>query len=233
MKRSIIVLAAILLASLSFVSAAKAIESVKAIESARVINKIPQYLQIPQPLSRYNGPSREVLFGHAQVIEKNDEANKKDIDGDGIADVKDNCPDAYNKTQTDSDGDGVGDACDNCPFIQNPLQEDSNNDGFGDVCQLDEDGDGIPNDEDNCSLKWNPDQADSDGNGIGDACDPSFNSRDDSDNLPVVSPKIFGPADGQCSLVMGGTSGAGAFGTVSMLLIAAFCIVAKRRTILK
>lgn len=73
-----------------------------------------------------------------------------DIDGDGIPDSEDNCPDTYNPDQTDSDGDGVGDACD---------------DGE------DTDGDGIPDSEDNCPTTWNPGQEDSDGDGIGDACE--------------------------------------------------------------
>ena len=35
-----------------------------------------------------------------------------DQDGDGVPDASDNCPAAYNPTQTDTDGDGEGDACD-------------------------------------------------------------------------------------------------------------------------
>jgi len=38
-----------------------------------------------------------------------------DIDGDGIPNHEDNCPQVRNATQTDSDGDGVGDACDDDP----------------------------------------------------------------------------------------------------------------------
>jgi len=39
---------------------------------------------------------------------------KKDTDGDGVGDDKDNCPAESNKDQGDADKDGVGDVCDNC-----------------------------------------------------------------------------------------------------------------------
>ncbi len=35
-----------------------------------------------------------------------------DLDGDGVVDPLDNCPDVYNPDQVDSDGNGAGDACD-------------------------------------------------------------------------------------------------------------------------
>src|SRR6185369_3251444 len=38
-----------------------------------------------------------------------------DIDGDGVPDAVDNCPNVANPSQVDSDGDGVGDACDSFP----------------------------------------------------------------------------------------------------------------------
>ena len=41
----------------------------------------------------------------------------QDSDGDGVADLDDNCPDVYNPDQEDSDGDGIGDACDPGPPI--------------------------------------------------------------------------------------------------------------------
>lgn len=34
-----------------------------------------------------------------------------DIDGDGVIDSEDNCPNTYNPNQEDTDGDGIGDAC--------------------------------------------------------------------------------------------------------------------------
>lgn len=42
----------------------------------------------------------------------------------------------------DQDGDGVPDASDNCPAAYNPSQTDADGDGEGDVCDSDDDGDG-------------------------------------------------------------------------------------------
>jgi len=36
---------------------------------------------------------------------------------------------------TDTDGDGIADLCDNCPSQSNPYQEDANFDGVGDLCE--------------------------------------------------------------------------------------------------
>jgi N-acetylneuraminic acid mutarotase len=77
-----------------------------------------------------------------------------DSDGDGIADVSDNCPTVANADQADADGDGVGDACDNCVSIANARvtpdvpsylaanpwmtltggQRDDDHDGYGNKC---------------------------------------------------------------------------------------------------
>ncbi|HVR72794.1 MAG TPA: thrombospondin type 3 repeat-containing protein, partial [Planctomycetota bacterium] len=43
-----------------------------------------------------------------------------DLDGDGIEDDVDNCPELANFDQADNDGDGVGTVCDNCPTVANP-----------------------------------------------------------------------------------------------------------------
>jgi DMSO/TMAO reductase YedYZ molybdopterin-dependent catalytic subunit len=47
-----------------------------------------------------------------------------DQDGDGVPDLRDNCPNAFNPSQRDSDGDGRGDGCDeDCPDLDghNPV----------------------------------------------------------------------------------------------------------------
>lgn len=73
-----------------------------------------------------------------------------DADGDGVADVVDNCPaianpdqlntdgaaDGGNACDDDDDNDGWLDVDDNCPLIANPNQEDADNDGLGDVCDV-------------------------------------------------------------------------------------------------
>jgi len=38
-----------------------------------------------------------------------------DLDGDGVPNALDNCPNTYNPDQTDTDGDGIGDACEVLP----------------------------------------------------------------------------------------------------------------------
>ncbi|MHB8883049.1 MAG: LamG-like jellyroll fold domain-containing protein [Thermodesulfovibrionales bacterium] len=59
-----------------------------------------------------------------------------DMDGDGVADDRDNCPTVSNSGQLDGDGDGIGDACDNCPLAYNKDQADLDLDAIGDVCDL-------------------------------------------------------------------------------------------------
>jgi MYXO-CTERM domain-containing protein len=39
-----------------------------------------------------------------------------DVDGDGVENLIDNCPELYNPTQADADNDGLGDGCDLCPL---------------------------------------------------------------------------------------------------------------------
>jgi hypothetical protein len=58
-----------------------------------------------------------------------------DVDGDGVPNEFDNCPDVCNPNQADSDQDGIGNVCDNCPYVYNPDQPDFDNDGIGDECE--------------------------------------------------------------------------------------------------
>ncbi|WP_452602242.1 thrombospondin type 3 repeat-containing protein [Pontimicrobium sp. MEBiC06410] len=94
-----------------------------------------------------------------------------DIDGDGVDNDDDNCPNTPNTNQLDSDGDNIGDVCDNCPNYASTNQYDSDNDGIGDVCDDDDDNDGILDVNDNCPNIANLDQSNVDGDSVGDVCD--------------------------------------------------------------
>ena len=119
--------------------------------------------------------------------------NSDDLDGDGIKNDVDNCPNTANPDQADMDGDNIGDVCDdsdgdgifdstdNCPTVANADQADLDKDNIGDVCDDDKDGDGVKNDVDNCPEVANPDQKDSDGDNKGDVCD-----NDDSDGDGII-----------------------------------------------
>ncbi len=128
-------------------------------------------------------------------------SSASDIDGDGVVDSLDNCPNIANSNQRDYDSNGEGDVCedsdgdgvldnkDTCPMIPNADQADSDFDGIGDVCE-DSDSDGVIDSLDNCLNVANLDQADLDGDGIGDVCD---NDKDGDtilnnvDNCPTVA----------------------------------------------
>jgi len=57
-----------------------------------------------------------------------------DLDGDGVQNLADDCPETPDPVQADADGDGIGDACDNCPATASPNQNDADHDGLGDPC---------------------------------------------------------------------------------------------------
>ncbi|WP_152621956.1 lamin tail domain-containing protein [Archangium violaceum] len=108
-----------------------------------------------------------------------------DIDGDGVPDTLDNCPNFFNPVrpldngmQADLDGDRVGDACDVCPL-----------DAYTTYCAShypsDADSDGVLTINDNCPYTYNPGQEDSDGDGLGNACDMCPVSNPDGAPCPV------------------------------------------------
>lgn len=58
-----------------------------------------------------------------------------DVDGDGVPNVDDVCPNAADPEQYDEDGDRTGDACDRCPQVAGPAADlDRDSDGVGDGC---------------------------------------------------------------------------------------------------
>lgn len=100
-----------------------------------------------------------------------------DFDGDGVANVDDNCPTVPNPDQADADADQLGDACDPCP-LGPESGIDADGDGIDDACDAcprgpnhDEDGDGIFDACDDCPAVGDADQANADGDDLGDACD--------------------------------------------------------------
>lgn len=64
------------------------------------------------------------------------DACSNDMDGDGILDADDICPENADPGQEDTDEDGAGDACDNCIDIPNDDQVDTDGDGEGDACEI-------------------------------------------------------------------------------------------------
>lgn len=114
-------------------------------------------------------PTRPVAVNSSTVYTGATSAN--DLDGDGIPNDSDNCPQVFNPVrpldngeQGNLDGDSQGDACDVCPLNANTTTCTAPNPN-------DADGDGVANDADNCPAVGNPSQADNDSDGKGDDCD--------------------------------------------------------------
>ena len=115
-----------------------------------------------------------------------------DSDGDGVADVIDNCPLVPNVSQANADSDSFGDACDTegpSPNTNGLAGADDCTDGIdndgdtlidGAEAACDGDGDGVSDVVDNCPLAPNPTQSNVDGDSFGDKCDtegPSPNTN--------------------------------------------------------
>jgi len=120
----------------------------------------------------------------------------RDIDGDLVPDIEDNCSITPNGDQGDVDRDFIGNACDICPGDADPTQSDLDNDGLGDVCDActDTDVDGFGNPDlpastctvDNCPTIHNPGQEDGDADSIGDVCDLCPADPDDDADVDGV-----------------------------------------------
>jgi hypothetical protein len=69
------------------------------------------------------------------MLRRTANSDQGDEDGNGRGDACEEQPeDPDDEPVTDSDGDGVADVADNCPLLANSDQQDSDGDGTGDVC---------------------------------------------------------------------------------------------------
>jgi fimbrial isopeptide formation D2 family protein/uncharacterized repeat protein (TIGR01451 family) len=129
----------------------------------------------------------------------------RDLDGDKIPDVVEDCIDTDgdgkgNFVDTDSDGDGVNDIDEAGDLDPATPPIDTDGDGLPDYIDTDSDDDGVkdgPMNPDNCRLVKNADQADGDNNGVGNACEHDMDGdgwRDEADNC--VTMKNADQADG-------------------------------------
>lgn len=100
-----------------------------------------------------------------------------DTDGDGLADMVDNCPDTPNPAQLDSDGDAIGDACEDgdvdADGLPDVVETDtgtfvSNEDTGTDPLAADTDGDMLLDGEEVYVYGSDPNLADSDSDGLDD-----------------------------------------------------------------
>lgn len=125
------------------------------------------------------GPTLTVaLQGSSPAIDAGDDALCHPTDQRGVERPQgEHCDLGAVEVTPDLDGDGVANTSDNCPDVANADQVDTDSDGAGNACDTDDDGDGVADADDNCPEDANADQVDADGDGIGAACD-----TDDTDD---------------------------------------------------
>ncbi len=153
--------------------------------------------------------AQDLATGTSEDCNTNDlpDECETDVDGDGLIDECDNCPQDFNPEQTDTDSNGLGDACDDleeefedcnsngvddADDLLDQTSEDCNTNDLPDECEPDADGDGLIDECDNCPQEPNPDQTDTDGNGLGDACD-QLEEDPIVDPDPVIEDPIVDP----------------------------------------
>jgi len=96
----------------------------------------------------------------------------------------------------DVDGDGVLNEDDNCPNNANPDQLDLDHDDIGNVCDDDRDGDGVPNDDDNCPDDPNKTEPGVCDCGVADTDSDGDGTADCNDGCPDDPAKIAAGACG-------------------------------------
>ncbi|MCX6835175.1 MAG: thrombospondin type 3 repeat-containing protein, partial [candidate division Zixibacteria bacterium] len=189
----------------------------------------------------FNQPTRQIVaatHGRSMYRLYLNCSSGVDSDGDGLADVCDNCPNLANADQLDRDYDGIGDVCDpclmdvnndidqdglcaqddNCPNVANADQADADHDGIGDVCDpcTDTDGDNYGNPGypantcalDNCPDVYNPYDEDDDNDGAGNACDKCPGY---DDRIDSDGDGIPDGCDGCCTGRVGNANGLGTY----------------------
>ena len=116
----------------------------------RIFRDPDRFVAIPTGESGNLADDKDVRPVEALALAHNPLYRESDADGDGIADVRDNCVSVKNPDQKDVDGNLRGDACDdwdrdsvinsqdNCPSDPNAAKTDTDKDGKGDICDGEE-----------------------------------------------------------------------------------------------